>query len=173
LITSHAGWLEVESAEHGQGAIFRLFFPRGFPAIPEPGPGRRQSEALLGKYVLVIAGDGRIAASLSSLLQGEQARVVTACSARDALQLAGSVNEPFDLVMMDVTLPDMSGLQLLSMLREQPGFARVPVVAMGNPLRDSELAALRSAGFTQYMSLPFSIERLMDVVVKLEARSDN
>jgi CheY-like chemotaxis protein len=99
--------------------------------------------------------------------------VVTACSARDALQIAGSVDEPFDLVMMDVTLPDMSGLQLLSTLREQPGFARVPVVAMGNQLRDSELAALRSAGFVQYMSLPFSLERLMDVVVRLEARGGN
>jgi two-component system CheB/CheR fusion protein len=172
LITSHAGWLEIESAEHRRGAIFRLFFPRGFPATPEPGPGRRQSEALLDKYVLVIAGDGRIAASLSSLLQGEQARVVTACSARDALQIAGSVDEPFDLVMMDVSLPDMSGLQLLSTLREQPGFARVPIVAMGNQLRDSELAALRSAGFAQYMSLPFSLEHLMDVVVRLEARGE-
>lgn len=173
LITSHAGWLDIESAEHGQGAIFRLFFPRGFPEIPEPGAGRRQNGALLDKYILVIAGNGRIAASLSSLLQGEQARVVTACSARDALQIAGSVDEPFDLVMMDVTLPDMSGLQLLSTIREQPGFARVPVVAMGNQVRDSELAALRSAGFAQYMSQPFSLERLMDVVVRLEARSGN
>jgi CheY-like chemotaxis protein len=64
-------------------------------------------------------------------------------------------------------------LQLLSTIREQPGFARVPVVAMGNQVRDSELAALRSAGFAQYMSQPFSLERLMDVVVRLEARSGN
>jgi CheY-like chemotaxis protein len=134
----------------------------------EPGSSRRLEDVLLGKHILLIVGDVRIASSLSHLLEREQATVVNACSARDALQVAGAIDEPFDLVLMDVSLPDMSGLQLLSTLREQPEFARVPVIAMGNRLRDSELAALRSAGFAQHMSLPFSLELLSDIVVRLD-----
>jgi two-component system CheB/CheR fusion protein len=173
LVSSHGGWLEIDSTENARGARFRLFFPRGFPVTAEPGPSHRPNDVLMDKNILLIVGDDRIAASLSHLLEREQATVVNASSAHDALEVAGTIDEPFDLVLMDVSLPDMSGLQLLSTLREQPGFARVPFIAMGNRLRDSELAALRSAGFAQHMSLPFSLKHLSDIVVRLETRDEH
>jgi two-component system CheB/CheR fusion protein len=153
LATSHGGWLEVESAEDAPGARFRVFLPRMI--------------ALRGKRILLIQGDGPTLASLSTLLAQEQAIVSGARKAREALQIASEAALPFDLVLTDVILPDMSAMEMLSLLRQRQAYAQVPAIAIGDHPREGELAALRSAGFARHLSTPVSLERLNEAIAQL------
>ncbi|MDY0961014.1 chemotaxis protein CheB [Massilia sp. CFBP9026] len=167
LATSHGGWMEVESAEGVPGARFRVYLPRMRAGAPASAAGPDRSLVLRGRHILLIHGNGRTIRTLSNLLVHEQAVVGSASTAREALQVAREAATPFDLVLSDVILPDMSGLELLSLLRQQPGYAQVSAIAMGGQLRDGELAALRSAGFARYLGMPISLERLTDAVAQL------
>ncbi|TQK08228.1 chemotaxis protein CheB [Herbaspirillum sp. SJZ107] len=167
LATGHGGWLEVESADGVPGARFRVYLPRVVAGTPAPAAGQDRPSVLQGRRILLIQGDGRTLTSMSNLLAHEQAVVSGAGTASEALQVASEAATPFDLVLTDVILPDMSGLELLSLLRQQPGYAQVPAIAMGGQLRDGELAALRSAGFARHLGTPFSLACLNDAIAQL------
>lgn len=167
LATSHGGWLEVESVEGAPGARYRVFLPRVFASPPGAAADQDRPSVLPGKRLLLIQGDARILTSVSNLLTHEQAVVSGATTAREALRIASEAAAPFDLLLTDVILPDMSGLELLSLLRQQPGYAQVPAIAMGGQMRDGELAALRSAGFARHLGTPFSLDRLNDAIAQL------
>jgi two-component system CheB/CheR fusion protein len=167
LATSHGGWLEVESAEGAPGARFRVFLPRMIASAPASSAVLDRPFVLLGKRILLIQGDGPTLASLSTLLAHEQAIVSGARKAREALQIASEAALPFDLVLTDVILPDMSAMEMLSLLRQRQAYAQVPAIAIGDHLREGELAALRSAGFARHLSTPVSLERLNEAIAQL------
>ena len=81
-------------------------------------------------------------------------------------EIIGELNKkpPADVIVMDVALPDVGGLELLSRLREHPIYKTTPiVVATATKERDDVVAAL-AYGATGYMSKPFKPESLLDGV---------
>ena len=63
-----------------------------------------------------------------------------------------------DLVLLDVTLPDMSGLGVLATIR---GFSQVPVVMLSGRVQDEEIAASFRHGANDYVTKPFSTPALL------------
>jgi two-component system CheB/CheR fusion protein len=167
LAISHGGWLEVESADGAPGARFRVFLPRMIASAPTSSVDQNRPFVLQGKRILLIQGDARTLTSLSNLLAHEQAIVSSASNAGEALQIVSEAVMPFDVVLTDVILPDMNGLEMLSLLRQRQAYAQVPAIAIGGQLRESELAALRSAGFARHLGTPVSLERLNEAIAQL------
>jgi two-component system, cell cycle response regulator len=115
---------------------------------PEDGCGR----------VLIVEDDEPVRAMLVQALQLEGHEVVSFHSADAALE-AGMPVLP-DLVLLDVMLPGMSGMELLAHLRDQPGLRDVPVLLVSALDGRAIVDGLRS-GAQDFIRKPFDIEELL------------
>lgn len=88
--------------------------------------------------------------------------VITATSGEEGLQAA--VQNPPDLVLMDLQLPGMDGTEAMHRLREGPLPDHVPVVAVTAFAMAEDHAAARRAGFDGYVEKPISVRALVEEV---------
>jgi CheY-like chemotaxis protein len=84
-----------------------------------------------------------------------------------ALELARAV-EP-DLVILDLHLPDMNGLDVLRRLREEPAFARARVAVLSASALPGDVAAAWKAGVVEYWTKPLDVPRFLKDVQRLLA----
>ena len=107
-------------------------------------------------HILVIDDEPQILRALRTILTARQFRVSTASRGEEGLALAAA--EAPNLVILDMSLPDMDGLEVCRRLRE---WSQVPIVVLS--VRDSErdkVAALNH-GADDYLTKPFGIEELL------------
>ena len=78
------------------------------------------------------------------------------------VELAAKVRP--DLVLIDMNLPDMNGLEVLGRLRSQPATARLLCVALSADAMGEQIAAARAAGFDDYWTKPIDLTRLLENV---------
>jgi two-component system KDP operon response regulator KdpE len=109
-----------------------------------------------GPHILVIDDEPQILRAMKTILLEKKFRVTTASRGEEGLTLAAA--NPPDLVILDLGLPDMSGMEVCSRLR---AWTQVPILVLS--VRDSEhdkVAALDS-GADDYLTKPFGIEELL------------
>jgi two-component system KDP operon response regulator KdpE len=107
-------------------------------------------------HILVIDDEPQILRALRTILTAKQFRVTTASRGEEGLTLAAA--QPPDLVILDLSLPDMDGINVCARLRE---WTQVPIIVLS--VRDSErdkVAAL-DKGADDYLTKPFGIEELL------------
>jgi CheY-like chemotaxis protein len=105
--------------------------------------------------VLVVDDELYIVNLLTELLEDEGYRVVTARDGIVALDVAAKMSP--DLVLADIMMPRLDGLALLSRMREQKQYDRVPVILMSAAVTPLTQEA-------PYISKPFDLDDLLDVV---------
>jgi CheY-like chemotaxis protein len=98
---------------------------------------------------------------------------VVACSSGEELLARLADFEP-DLIIIDVVMPDMAGLEVLQALRKVNGHAATPVVFLTGMIHGGELAALRASGAVDVILKPFNpmtlAERLKEIWGALDGR---
>ena len=116
--------------------------------------------------ILLVEDDPFNRVSLQSVLQDAGHRVSTAADGAEAVQAAG--REPFDLVLMDIQLPVMDGLEAAARIRQLSGdYARTPIIALtAFALKGDEERFLR-AGMDGYVSKPADLQRLAALIRRL------
>jgi len=93
---------------------------------------------------------------------------LTATNGREALDVLESSHA--DLILVDISMPVLDGFHMLALLREQPGYATTPVIAVtAHATLEDRQRALRS-GFTEYLTKPFRPRELLRLVEQLLAR---
>ena len=106
--------------------------------------------------ILLIDDEPQILRALKTILVANRFRILSAMNGEQGIALA--VAQPPDLIILDLTLPDMDGIQVCEQIRE---WSRVPIIVLS--VRDSEkdkVAAL-DKGADDYLSKPFGIEELL------------
>ena len=154
IIKEHAGKIEVRSTP-GKGTSFRLEFPRrGKPFMPKGS-------------ILVVDDETEIREGLELLLESEGYGVV--CADTGGAGLARLEEQPFDLVLLDVSLPDRNGLELLRDLRRRdPLLPIVLITAYGSI--DMARSAFKN-GAQDYITKPWSNDELLaQVALAVEGR---
>jgi two-component system KDP operon response regulator KdpE len=109
-----------------------------------------------GPHILVIDDEPQILRALRTILLEKKFRVTTASRGEEGLTLAAA--NPPDLIVLDLGLPDMSGIEVAARLR---AWTQVPIIVLS--VRDSEqdkVAAL-DRGADDYLTKPFGIEELL------------
>lgn len=107
-------------------------------------------------HILVIDDEPQILRAIRTILSEKQFRVTTAGRGEEGLALAATT-EP-DLIILDLGLPDMDGVEVCGQLRE---WTQIPIIVLS--VRDSErdkVAAL-DMGADDYLTKPFGIEELL------------
>lgn len=115
--------------------------------------------------VLVVDDEPNIVLSLEFLMQQAGFEVTTAFDGESALML---VNEnPPDLVLLDISLPGISGFEVLEQLRNQAAFKRLPIVMLTAHGREVEREKGLALGADDYITKPFSTRQLVEKVQAL------
>ncbi|MGX5736078.1 response regulator [Bosea thiooxidans] len=81
--------------------------------------------------------------------------------------LARAKAQNFDLVITDLNMPVMNGMQMIKALRALPNFVGVPIVFLTTESDDSVKQEAKAAGATGWITKPFKPEQLLAVVAKL------
>lgn len=93
---------------------------------------------------------------LDVLLSDEGHQVIKALSGSAALKLVQEQYGTLDLIMLDIMMPDMNGLELLAILKENPQFTRIPVIMVTAHNDDKMVAQGLDMGAFDYITKPFS-----------------
>jgi two-component system, chemotaxis family, sensor kinase Cph1 len=176
LVELHGGQVAAESAGRGQGATFRVWLPIS-PFTPdrisEPDVAPRKTPTpsrLQGVEVLVVEDDDDSRELIVNILQQAQATVHAVADAVAAL--ADLSKHPFDVIVSDVGLPEMSGLDFMRALRARPTdkTKRTPAVALTAYTRASDRTAVMEAGFQAHVPKPVDPAELVATVANLVGR---
>ncbi len=99
----------------------------------------------------------------------------TVCSAIDAEQgLMLAHEEQPDLILMDIQLPGMDGLQATKLLKQDPGTCAIPVIALTALAMKGDEARIRAAGCDGYIAKPMRYQEFLSTVAAhIAARASN
>ena len=104
---------------------------------------------------------------LEQLLKVSGAKVTTASKGADALRIAAD-NE-FDVILSDISMPEMDGFEFLQRLRKIKGREHVPVIAITGFGRIRDIERARAAGFYSHLTKPLNLQSLSEVLQQLAA----
>ena len=78
------------------------------------------------------------------------------------------LNKDFDVVLMDIHMPVMNGLEAVQAIRklEDPYFKELPIIALTASVLSNDIEEIYKTGFNEYQSKPFKIEELIDKISK-------
>ncbi len=153
-----------------------LFLHRVASALPDEKQAmiRRAHEpdpVLAGKTVLLVDDDVRNAFALTVALERHHMKVLYADAGRTALEL---VQRKPDVVLMDVMMPEMDGLETTRALRRMPEGARVPIIALTAKAMKGDREDCLAAGASDYVAKPVDMDQLVSLlrVWLYDARGD-
>jgi len=112
--------------------------------------------------ILVVEDNERNLKLLRDVLEFAGYDVRVARTAEDGISLAA--REPPDLVLMDLQLPGIDGMEALRRLRESPRTADIPVVAVTAQAMKQDRERALAAGFNGYIEKPISVRAFPDQV---------
>jgi CheY-like chemotaxis protein len=127
---------------------------------------RDRDELLDGRRILVVEDDVRNVFALTSLLEP---RGVDLTVARNGLEALAALERqpadaPFDLVLMDIMMPEMDGLTAMREIRKRPHWHRVPIIALTAKAMKDDREQCMAAGANDYIAKPLDVDRLLSLV---------
>jgi signal transduction histidine kinase/ActR/RegA family two-component response regulator len=178
------GDIAVESVVN-RGSRFQLALPRAVgdarpaararaePEAPSAGmdvPGGPPAAAPgLPATVLLVEDNEDNLFTLRQILARRRLEIVTATSGRQAIERCR--RDPPDLVIMDVQMPGMTGLQATGAIRALPGGADIPIVALTAQAMRGDRERILAAGCDDYLAKPVQPNELLAVVERLLRRA--
>ncbi|MBW7944975.1 MAG: chemotaxis protein CheW [Sphingomonadaceae bacterium] len=122
------------------------------------------AEDKAGRRVLIVDDSAFFRNMLKPLLASAGYRAMTAASADEALALRDS-GEQFDLILSDIEMPGLSGVDFARAVRDDDRWRGTPLVALSSLVSDDHVRQGEAAGFDQYVA-KFDRSRLLDAVAR-------
>jgi len=172
LAELHGGGLLAESPGPGLGAIFTLWLPRltgnaaaDFSPPNLVAPASALDRTLLqGRRLLLVEDSTDTRDTLQRIFQRRGCLVRSAASGEEALELA--LREPPEIIISDIGLPGISGLEFMTQLRLHPEMHDVIAVALSGLGREQDIKAAAEAGFNTHLLKPVEIALLEQTLIK-------
>ncbi|UPK33659.1 HAMP domain-containing protein [Bradyrhizobium sp. 186] len=117
-------------------------------------------EDLIGKTALLVDDDARNIFALSSVLERRGMKVLTATTGREAVTLVES-NPDIAIVLMDIMMPQMDGYQTIGVIRENPAYLRLPIIALTAKAMKGDREKCLEAGASDYLAKPVNTDQLL------------
>jgi signal transduction histidine kinase/CheY-like chemotaxis protein len=153
-------------SEEGKGTCFYFYVSEDLDSIRKPAIPEAMEEHATNwnnKTLLLVEDDPSSQLYLKEALLPTGMEVLVSGTGRQALQLIEQINKP-DLVLMDIRLPDISGLEVIRVIRDRG--CRVPVIAQTAHAMEKDRLTCLQNGADEFISKPVSIRELMSVIDK-------
>lgn len=121
------------------------------------------------KPIVLAVDDSPIIQALIKQALEVEYRVITTGSPVEALSLI--YHEPISVLLLDVTMPEIDGLELCRTVRNLPQFKTLPIVMITSKDTPFDKVQGRLAGATEYFTKPFDAAQLRSVILKLQPYS--
>jgi two-component system cell cycle sensor histidine kinase/response regulator CckA len=158
IVSTHRGAIVVES-ELGRGTCFSVLLPAAktaTQAVPDQ-PAVAPAQPI---RVLVVDDESMVRSLLRRLLERRGFTVEEACDGRSALALLERT--PVDLIVLDMTMPDLDGAEVVRRVRESG--SKVPILLSSGYMEAKAEKALEQSMIQGFLSKPFSPTTLMEAV---------
>jgi len=120
-------------------------------------------EDLVGQTVLLVDDDGRNIFALSSVLERRGINVLAATTGREAIELVETTPN-LAIVLMDIMMPEMDGYQTMQVIRANPKFRRLPIIALTAKAMKGDREKCLEAGASDYLAKPVNTEQLLSAL---------
>ena len=175
------GTIEVESKE-SKGSTFRVILPAQENLVKEIH-NKLKSEAnveeflsseadaeifdtelLSGKNILIVDDDSRNIFTLSSVLQELGADTFSALHGEDAFGLLENEEENMDVILMDIMMPIMDGLEAIKKIKADDRFKHIPIIAVTAKTMKEDKQRCYEAGANDYLAKPIDQNALISML---------
>lgn len=162
----------------GQGCSFIFELPYKLSYINEPVEVSKQNDFYfnkhqkLGKYKILIVEDNEINILLATtIIEGWGFQYSVATNGKKAIEKLKS--EHFDLILMDIQMPEMDGYQATEVIRKsEESFNKIPIIATTAHATKGIADKAISLGINDYISKPFQLDILLQKMLKLLNNDD-
>ncbi len=166
-VTDAGGEIVVDSRP-GEGTAFHIYLPRRevlppSPAPPTLAPVRSASpHPITNSRILIVEDEPLVASSTSRILQREGYVVSLRSDGMEAWNELPTGIANYDLLLIDLSMPRMSGVDLVRKVRGLSG--TVCIVVMSGRVSEDDLQTLKSLKIDRILTKPFTMEQLRNVV---------
>ncbi|WP_135076461.1 ATP-binding protein [Terasakiella sp. SH-1] len=173
LVKEMGGEIGFESTE-GEGSRFWVEFPKGFKGtdgldmddhairVVQPALGEEQ------KLLLYVEDNPSNIALMEGVIAGlPNIEMIVAHNAEDGLVLAEE-KKP-DLVVMDINLPGMSGIEAMKRLQKNRPTQNLPAIALSANAMPHTIVEAKAAGFLEYITKPLDVAKFLEVLQEVLA----
>jgi CheY-like chemotaxis protein len=164
LVQMHGGTVEAESEGCGLGSTFTVRLPlaRGVSAVQECA---KQERSLMEPCEIIVADDNVDAAtSLAYLLELDGHRVTVAVDGAEASAQAAQLRP--QVVVLDLGMPRMDGLEAARRIRKLPGGEQIALIALTGWGQDADRERTSEAGFDAHLVKPVNLGELTQVIAQ-------
>ena len=170
LAELHGGSVEVKS-ELGKGSCFTVSLPwsESKSHFPQPAPGYKNLDistdrvAAKGPLILLVDDNEINLSTVGDYLRAQDFCVILARNGLEAIQVVRE-RKP-QLVLMDIQLPVMDGIDAISILRADPTFASLPILALTSRAMVGDRERCIEAGANDYLTKPVQLKQLTHVIL--------
>jgi len=118
--------------------------------------------------ILIVEDNEKNLKLVRDVLQVKDYQTLEAGTAEDGIKLAGE-HKP-DLILMDIHLPGMNGIDALRVLRSDTATAPIPVIAVTASVMQQDRKLITDAGFDGYVGKPINLKEFLDAVRDMLAK---
>lgn len=119
------------------------------------------------KSILIVEDSGTTRAMIRAVIEdmGEDFNTLEAATGFEALKMLPQ--ESFDLIITDINMPDVNGLELINFVRTNPNYNHVPIVIVTTEKSAEDKERGLALGASAYVTKPFKAEELQEVIAKI------
>ena len=170
LVQMHGGTVEARSQGKDRGSEFVVRLPVETSSVPNrtAGPAAAQGASAVRRRILIVDDNRDSANTLAMLLKLNKQDVSTAYDGIAAVEQFQTLKP--DVILMDIGLPGMNGLEAAKAIRALPGGSEVALVAMTGWGQDEDRQKTKEAGFDRHLVKPVDRAALLKTLDDIPAK---